>query len=55
MSKCNSIIRALVVGLIGVGLWQSIGVLAQQRTTTSPNRTGGGEGGAETGQVRAAG
>src|SRR5437879_1817835 len=55
MSKCNSIIRALVVGLIGVGLWQSIGVLAQQRTTTSPNRTGGGAGlssGAGSGSTR---
>ncbi|PYM11206.1 MAG: hypothetical protein DME18_14575, partial [Verrucomicrobia bacterium] len=55
MSKCNSIIRALVVGLIGVGLWQSIGVLAQQRTTASPNRTGGGAGlssGAGSGSTR---
>jgi len=44
MSKCNSIERTLAICLVGLILWPSIGVLGQQRTTTSPNRAGGGTG-----------
>src|SRR5438874_3768129 len=44
MSKCNSIERALAICLVGLILWPSTGVVAQQRTTTSPNRAGGGTG-----------
>src|SRR6266513_346426 len=44
MSKCNSILRALAICLVGLILWPSTGVVAQQRTTTSPHRAGGGTG-----------
>src|SRR5438132_1227869 len=44
MSKCNSTVRTLAIGLAGLILWSSTGVAAQQRTTTSPNRAGGGTG-----------
>ncbi len=44
MSTRNSIVRALAICLVGLILWPSTGVVAQQRTTTSPNRAGGGTG-----------
>src|SRR5947207_1007493 len=44
MSKCNSIERTLAICLAGLILWPSTGVVAQQRTTTAPNRAGGGTG-----------
>src|SRR5256884_3449998 len=44
MSKCNSIERTLAICLAGLILWPSTGVVAQQRTTTSPTRAGGGTG-----------
>src|SRR5882762_4489227 len=44
MSTRNSIVRVLAVCLIVLGLLPSTGVVAQQRTTTAPNRTGGGTG-----------
>jgi len=44
MRKYNSTVRTLALCLVGLGLWPSIGALAQQRTTTAPNRTGGGTG-----------
>src|SRR2546429_2015032 len=44
MSNCNSIERTLAICLVGLILWPSTGVVAQQRTTTSPTRAGGGTG-----------
>jgi general secretion pathway protein D len=42
MNKCNSILGALAIWLVGPALSPSLNLLAQQRTTTTPARTGGG-------------
>src|SRR5947207_2068463 len=45
MNKCNSVVGALAVWLIGLVLWPSIDALAQQqRTTGAATRAGGGAG-----------
>jgi general secretion pathway protein D len=44
MSKRNSVLGALVIWLIGLGLSHCVEALAQQRTTGAPTRAGGGTG-----------